>query len=135
MNIIVSFEGVSDVSVVLLQNAYTMTSPFADASCCMTFCYASLQIKLPTSTVCCSDGVHNDRRQSLVTYHFFNTLLQSILFCSMSRLILLNVLCWLLNSHSVYWMWNSSCYLSPGGATLYNKFDEFFNRYVQQEMA
>jgi len=32
MNIIVSFEGVSDVSVVLLQNAYKMTSPFADAS-------------------------------------------------------------------------------------------------------
>jgi len=50
MNIIVSFEGVPDVSVVLLQNAYKMTSPFADASCCMTFCYASLQIKPPTST-------------------------------------------------------------------------------------
>jgi len=50
MNIIVSFEGVSGASVVLLQNAYKIISPFADASCCMTFCYASLQIKLPTNT-------------------------------------------------------------------------------------
>jgi len=50
MNIIVSFEGVSHVSVVLLQNTYKMTSPFTDASCCMTFGYASLQIKPPTST-------------------------------------------------------------------------------------
>jgi len=50
MNIIVSFEGESDVSVVLLQNAYEMTSPFADASRCVTFHHASLQIKPPTST-------------------------------------------------------------------------------------
>ena len=50
MNVIVSFEGLSDVSVFLLQNAYEMTSPFADAPYCVTFCYASLQIKPPTST-------------------------------------------------------------------------------------
>jgi len=49
MNIIVSFEGLSDVSVFLQQNAYEMTSPFADASCCMTFHHTSLQIKPPTS--------------------------------------------------------------------------------------
>jgi len=50
MNTIVSFEGLPDVSVVLLQNAYEMTSPFADASRCVTFCRASLQIKPPTGT-------------------------------------------------------------------------------------
>jgi len=50
MNIIVSFKGVSGVSVFLLQNAYEMTSPFADASRCMTFHHTSLQIKQPTST-------------------------------------------------------------------------------------
>jgi len=27
----------------------------------------------------------------------------------------------MLNSHSIYWKRNSSCYLSPGGATLYKK--------------
>jgi len=50
MNIIVSFEGLPDVSVVLLQNAYEMTSPFTDASHCVTFCRASLHIKPPTGT-------------------------------------------------------------------------------------
>jgi len=40
----------SDVSVVLLQNAYEMTPPFADPPCCVTFHHASLQIKPPTST-------------------------------------------------------------------------------------
>jgi len=50
MNIIVSFEGLSDASVVLLQNTYEMTLPFAGASRCVTFCRALLHIKLPTST-------------------------------------------------------------------------------------
>ena len=59
--------------------------------------------------VCCSDGVQNDRGWSLMTYHFFqytaavNSILQFVQTNSAERLML--------NSHSVYWMWNSSCYL------------------------
>jgi len=70
MNIIVSFKGVSDVSVVLLQNAYEIMSPFADTSCCMTFHYTSLRIKPPTGKVCCSDGVQNHHGRPLVSNIF-----------------------------------------------------------------
>jgi len=37
MNIIVSFKDLFDLSVVLTQNAFEMTSPFADASCSWDF--------------------------------------------------------------------------------------------------
>jgi len=50
MNIIVSFEGLSDVSVVLLQNTYGMMSPFTDVLRHVTLRSASLHITPPTNT-------------------------------------------------------------------------------------
>jgi len=52
-----SFEGLSDLSVVLLQNAYEMTSPFADASRCVTPLLIIAKQTANKHKVCCSDGV------------------------------------------------------------------------------
>jgi len=48
----VLFEDVFDVSVVLLQSAFPMTSLFTDASCHKTFDYVTLEIKSPRNTGC-----------------------------------------------------------------------------------
>jgi len=65
MNIIVS-----DVSVVLLQNAYDMTSPFADASRRVTFPPRITASQTANKhKVCCSDGVQNNRGRPLLSSH------------------------------------------------------------------
>jgi len=93
MNTIVSFKDLSDLSVVLckMRSRYDVTIRW-----CFTLVrlsvrsWCSLQIKLPTITTLAA--VQADRERPI--FPSFNTLLQSILFNNLSRLVLLNMLCW-----------------------------------------
>jgi len=64
---------------------------------CDTFCHASMHIKSRTSTTLIA--VQADCRRPLSSPSF-DTLLLSILFANLSRLVLLNILCW--NSRRSY---------------------------------
>ena len=114
---------------VLLQNAFE-TTPFADARRLRNFPprLAEYQVSTKHNVSCCSS-----RPWMASIFPSFDTLLLSILFSNLSRLVLPFILCW--NSRSSRRKRNPGCWLSHAGcATLCYKFDEYrANRCVQNK--
>jgi len=80
-----------DLSVVFMQNAFEIMMLMLHAR--ETFCQALAQSADQTANkynaCCCSN-----RLWTASIFPSFNTLMQSILFSNLSRLVLLNKLCW-----------------------------------------